>query len=232
MTQIKLLTLLLTLVAIVIFYLQNQQSIALIFYGIAIPIHFPVAVWVLLSLLAGIVTSILLQILNGFGRSKSKEREAVRKTEPSRNSKTTVKPKQTRFQKIENKPPERPIKEELEWDAPSKKKVDWDGKAIESEPDLVREIKDDFPFKLQPPPEKTYEVDKKPLSENHSGSVYSYSYGENPKKDDLVDKVKKEDKAEPKKVDRVYDANYRVIDDPTDDRPPTKPSKEDEEDWI
>jgi uncharacterized integral membrane protein len=232
MTQIKLLTLLLTLVAIVIFYLQNQQSIALVFYGITIPIQFPIAVWVLLSLLAGVITSILLQILNGLGRSKSKEREATRKPEPPRTAKTTVNSKQTRSQKKENKPPERPIKEELEWDAPSQKKVDWDGKEIEPEPDLVREIKDDFPFKAQPPLEKNYEVEKKPVSENRSGSVYSYSYGKNTKRDDRVEKVKKEDKAEPKKVDRVYDANYRVIDNPKDDRPPTKSLNEDDEDWI
>lgn len=233
MFQIRLLTLLIALAAIIIFYLQNQQSIALIFYGITLPIQFPVSVWVLLSLLAGILTSIILQILSSLGRSKSSEK--FRESELYRDSRTTVKKnssdRKTRSQKIENKRLERPRQEEIDWETPSQKKVDWDGKEIISEPNWTREIKDDFPFKKQPPLEKNYEVEKKPVSENHSGSMYSYSYGESKKTDDQDDRVKKD---RPRNIDRVYDANYRVIDAPTDDLPPTNRSNDtdDDEDWI
>jgi uncharacterized integral membrane protein len=244
-TQLKLLTLLLALVAIVIFYLQNQQSIALIFYGITIPIQFPVAVWALLSLLAGIITSIILQILSNFGRTKSPTKEKMQGTESYRSDRTTVNKNNNsqnrRSQKLENKPLERPQQKEIDWEDPQAKKVDWDGREIKSEPNWKREIKDDFPFRKQPNTDSSkekdrnenYEVEKKVVSENRSGSFYSYSYGED---GDRGEKTVKDKKTEPRNVDRVYDADYRVIDAPNnapiEDNYPKNSSNDDDEDWI
>jgi uncharacterized integral membrane protein len=244
-TQLKLLTLLLALVAIVIFYLQNQLSIALIFYGITIPIKFPVGVWALLSLLAGIITSVILQFLSGFGRTRSAVKEKIQVTESYRSDRTTANKNNNsqnrRSQKLENKPLERPQQKEIDWDDPQSKKVDWDGREIKSEPSWTREIKEDFPFRKQPNTDSNekkdrdgnYEVENKVVSENRSGSFYSYSYGED---GDRGEKTVKEKKTEPRNVDRVYDADYRVIDapnnTPTDDNYPKNSSSENDEDWI
>jgi uncharacterized integral membrane protein len=219
MTNLKLLTLLLASIATIIFYVQNQQLIALVFYGITIPIQFPVAVWVLLSVIAGILTSIALQILNNLGRSNSNRKDPARQPEPP--PKPNKKPSKTpsAFPRTQT--------EELEWDSPPPPKKNWDGTIAESEPQIKREIKDIFP----PQPEKNYEVERQPSREQKSGSVYSYTYREASKKDEEV--TKKATKT-PNSVDKVYDANYRVIDAPSDTQPqePRSSNNDDDEEWI
>jgi hypothetical protein len=232
MFQIKLITLLLSLAAIVIFYLQNQQSIALVVYGISLPLQFSVAIWALLALFAGILTSVVLQILSNLGRSRASEK--TRETTPYRSSQTTVKKnsnsQKKSSQKQDKRTLERPRQEEIDWDTPSQKKVDWDGREIISQPNWTREIKDeDIPLRSQSPVEKNNEVERKPIDEDRSGSMYSYSYGESKNEDEREDREKKR---KPRNIDRVYDANYRIIDEPTNERSPARSTLDEDEDWI
>jgi hypothetical protein len=79
----------------------------------------------------------------------------------------------------------------------------------------------------------TYETKQQPKNVERSGSVYSYKFRE-------AGESKQQQQQQDNKVDRVYDANYRLINPPySPPSQPTQPTKEqpkasnkDDEDWI
>ncbi len=66
----KSLPLLIFLICIVLFSLQNLQSVSLVFFGFS-SLSLPLSIWIVLSLLAGILSSLFIQLLTKSSNSKN-----------------------------------------------------------------------------------------------------------------------------------------------------------------
>lgn len=107
---VRLLILVLILSSIVLLWLQNQQLISLTMFGFYRTPELGLGVWVILFTLAGIITSILLQLL--FSISKTTQAK--------------VKPKPPVKESVKNIPPESQQQPEVEWGDQSEKSEPWD----------------------------------------------------------------------------------------------------------
>ena len=207
----KLFLLLLATLGLVLFVGQNRQLVPLILFNNQVAIELPVAIWLLLAVVAGMLTSIILQLLNEIPRRASvySPPSPSEKFPPPPPPRTSSIPRAT----APPEPLERPEAQE-EWD-------------IEEPPVETTKIQDQLKEETKPRSYGDYEAPQKPQKSDLSGSVYSQSYRDPQTQEQGVGQT-----------DRVYDANYRLIkppDRPTEEDVPgeveNRKNDEDEE-WI
>lgn len=201
--QFKLLIIVFFLGSLAIFILQNTQSVSLVLFGFTIA-TLPVGIAILLSISAGILTSLLLQIIN---QSRTRKYPQIY-PEPSKKN-------------FPNYPPSNPSKNKVRPDSRSsfkpeinseQKNDNYDKQNLKNSP--TTQIQDNITKSVS----DTENVENK---ENppKKDTIYSYSYPENKPK-------------EVNKTDNVYDANYRVIVPPYQPNEDQSLNNENEEDWV
>ncbi|WP_009632779.1 hypothetical protein [Synechocystis sp. PCC 7509] len=162
---------------------QNWSPvIPLVFLGLTTP-ALPLAVWILISLVAGAGTSIaiasLFNLANYFAPKPTKKRQV---TPPSRS------------QPSSNPYTKRPVQEA----SSNNSADDWLEDPINDEDWQDEENTQDSQNADSYPQDRSYEVNSEPKSSKRQGSVYSYSYRE-------------PESSEVGKTQSVYDADYRVL---------------------
>ncbi|OPF15774.1 hypothetical protein B1L04_25500 [Microcystis aeruginosa KW] len=184
---------------------QNLGVITLVFFGGIMTVKLPLAVWVLLFTLAGIISGLTLQFLYSFGRPL-----AAPKASPANNPQVPPpSPRPTYIQDSAASPPGN------DWERDSGD--DWNFDAPPEKPTTIQD-REEFPPRVADG-EKANFV-KPPQDSSQTGSVYSYSY-----------RTAKQTRGE--KADQVYDVNYRIITPPAqDENQEREVNKGDEEDWI
>ncbi|WP_041804247.1 hypothetical protein [Microcystis aeruginosa] len=186
---------------------QNLGAITLVFFGGIMTVKLPLAVWVLLFTLAGIISGLTLQFLYSFGRPL-----AAPKASPPIANNPQVPPPSPRPTYIQDRaasPPgndwERDSGDDWNFDAPPEKPT-----TIQDREEFPPRVADGEKANFVKPPEDSYQT----------GSVYSYSY-----------RTAKQTRGE--KADQVYDVNYRIITPPAQDENQERGvNKADEEEWI
>jgi hypothetical protein len=186
---------------------QNLGVITLVFFGGIMTVKLPLAVWVLLFTLAGIISGLTLQFLYSFGRPLA----APKASPPIANNPkvSPPSPRPTYIQDSAASPPDN------DWERDSGD--DWNFDAPPEKPTTIQD-REEFPPRVADG-EKTNFV-KPPDDSSQTGSVYSYSY-----------RTAKQTRGE--KADQVYDVNYRIITPPAqDENEDREVNKADEEEWI
>lgn len=219
MAVIRLILLVAILGALTLLLVQNWSPVlSIVFLGIRTQ-PLPLAMWVLLSTLAGAFTSLLISILwklsNYFGRqqrqtplksaARSPRTTATSREEPTRQS-YRPSPTASQTESTSNNAFD-------DWETNDNDNDDW---GFDEQPTPPPPSTDKTPPKkeVEPP---NYERQQEPISGSQSGSVYSYSYRE-PKNTAVG------------KSESVYDADYRVIIPPY--QPPTTNQVDnDDDDW-
>ncbi|NCR69214.1 MAG: hypothetical protein GPJ03_22775 [Microcystis aeruginosa G13-01] len=186
---------------------QNLGVITLVFFGGIMQVKLPLAVWVLLFTLAGIISGLTLQFLYSFGRPLAAPKASPR---IANNPKVPPpSPRPTYIQDSAASPPDN------DWERDSGD--DWNFDAPPEKPTTIQD-REEFPPRVADG-EKTNFV-KPPDDSSQTGSVYSYSY-----------RTAKQSRGE--KADQVYDVNYRIITPPAqDENEDREVNKADEEEWI
>jgi hypothetical protein len=186
---------------------QNLGVITLVFFGGIMTVKLPLAVWVLLFTLAGIISGLTLQFLYSFGRPLA----APKASPPIANNPkvSPPSPRPTYIQDSAASPPgndwERDSGDDWNFDAPPEKPT-----TIQDREEFPPRVADGEKANFVKPPEDSYQT----------GSVYSYSY-----------RTAKQTRGE--KAEQVYDVNYRIITPPAqDENQEREVNKGDEEDWI
>jgi hypothetical protein len=186
---------------------QNLGVITLVFFGGIMTVKLPLAVWVLLFTLAGIISGLTLQFLYSFGRPL-----AAPKASPPIANNPKVSPPSPRPTYIQDSAASPPGND---WERDSGD--DWNFDAPPEKPTTIQD-REEFPPRVADG-EKTNFV-KPPQDSSQTGSVYSYSY-----------RTAKQTRGE--KADQVYDVNYRIITPPAqDENEDREVNKADEEEWI
>ncbi|NCR38489.1 MAG: hypothetical protein GPJ21_00765 [Microcystis aeruginosa W13-11] len=191
---------------------QNLGVITLVFFGGIMTVKLPLAVWVLLFTLAGIISGLTLQFLYSFGRPL-----AAPKASPRIANNPTVPPPSPRPTYIQDTAPSA---RGNDWERDSGD--DWNFDTPPEKPTTIQE-REEFPprvadeEKVNPDVSQRANFVKPPSDSSQTGSVYSYSY-----------RTAKETRGE--KADQVYDVNYRIITPPAEDQ--NEVNKGDEEEWI
>ncbi|MBE9073138.1 hypothetical protein [Microcystis sp. LEGE 08355] len=194
---------------------QNLGVITLVFFGGIMTVKLPLAVWVLLFTLAGIISGLTLQFLYSFGRPL-----AAPKTSPpiANNPKVPPpSPRPTYIQDSAASPPdndwERDSGDDWNFDTPPLRRSSGQAEkptTIQDREEFSPRVADEEKANFVKPPEDSYQT----------GSVYSYSY-----------RTAKQTRGE--KAEQVYDVNYRIITPPAqDENQEREVNKGDEEDWI
>ncbi len=197
----------------------NWQPITLYFLGNSsktafMTVSLPLAVWIILFTFNGILTGLILQILNRFSSPPSSPRRPRQWSEPP----------------SAPSPPNPPLREP-DWERPVPK--EWD---IEEPPRNVvnplpnppetpqPEIKDSFTAESSTfqPKSSEFEAPQQPLSSSRKGSVYTYRYQDK----DKTSATRRSPSSS------VYDADYRVIQPPSPESENTELSEENKEEWI
>lgn len=220
----KMLALLALIGGLAIFILQNlsaQLALPLVFFGSSTFV-LPVIVWMVLFAIAGLLTSIFVQLLHNFSPGQQRQTREQYQAQPfaSRVS------QQEQPRQVKRSPDEpNDTAQRLDWEVPNS--PDWEPQ------DRNRQARDDNNRDWnieQAPQEPTnpsinlkkeapdYEVRKKNTRVSRSDSTYSYGYDE--PKDSGVGKT-----------EQVYDANYRVIRPPYNPPSQGKKGNNEEEDW-
>ncbi len=204
---------------------NSLPTLSLVFLGMRLP-ALSLAAWIGIAIAAGAVTSFFLQTLSyvqtgGSPRRFEQPDEVPPRTRsPRRETPQTPEP-EPRTSYTPPPPPPPPPKapksrDETDWE--DRNDQDWD---FEEEPVAPKFSQQEFnrePPPATPQPERTnFEAQQEPKASNQTGSVYSYSYREQDKKQSGVGKT-----------DAVYDANFRVITPPY--KAPSEPEA-DEDDW-
>ncbi|MBD2288929.1 hypothetical protein H6F92_08960 [Microcystis wesenbergii FACHB-1317] len=186
---------------------QNLGVITLVFFGGIMTVKLPLAVWVLLFTLVGIISGLTLQFLYSFGRPL-----AAPKASPRIANNPTV-------------PPPSPRPTYIQDTTPSARGNDWERDSgddwnFDTPPEKPTTIQDREEFPPRVADEEKANFVKPPEDSSQTGSVYSYSY-----------RTAKQTRGE--KADQVYDVNYRIIMPPAqDENEDREVNKADEEEWI
>lgn len=187
---------------------QNLAVITLVFFGGIMTVKLPLAVWVLLFTLAGIISGLTLQFLYGFGRPFAVPKASSRRV-PANPTVAAASPRPTYIQDRAASPPR------SDWERDSGD--DWN---FDAPPEKPTTIQDREEFSDQMADGEKANVVKPSETSSQTGSVYSYSY-----------RTAKQTRGE--KVDQVYDVNYRIITPPAQDQNEDRDvNKADDEDWI
>ena len=194
---------------------QNLGVITLVFFGGIMTVKLPLAVWVLLFTLAGIISGLTLQFLYSFGRPL-----AAPKASPRIGNNPTVPPPSPRPTYIQDSAPSPPSND---WERDSGDDWNFDTPPLRrssgqaEKPTIIQE-REDFSSRLTD--QERVDFVKPPSDSSQTGSVYSYSY-----------RTAKQTRGE--KADQVYDVNYRIITPPAEDQNGEREvNKGDEEEWI
>lgn len=203
-----------------LFVLSNLSPpvLPLMFLGMQTP-ALPLTVWMGIAIAAGVITSLVLQLLSYLQRGYQGNEDVAEI--PPRNRWASRTASETR--QPEPPTPDTPSPPHTKTQTPSSDWEETSGEDWNFEEEPVGSQSDQDYIKSERPSPSTsgnrssYEVKQEPSSTSQSGSVYSYSYRES-------------SRSGVGKTDGIYDANYRVI------MPPyhksTQPVKEDEdEDW-
>jgi hypothetical protein len=218
----KLLILLILGIGLVIFFLQNSAPISLVFWGTIKTPSLPLAVWILLFALAGIVSSLFIQLLS------QKPREVTGKGNYPRDAAPYIPEPRPSPSPEQRKPETREEVRNISGTSPSEWETgddeDWD---LEEPPKETTVAK--YPTERPPEPEKEQPLQPFP----RSPSPYSYVYKQK-ETIKLPPKKTARETEEIERKDQVYDANYRVISPPDRQytQPGERPLDEDEEEWV
>ncbi|TRU84457.1 MAG: hypothetical protein EWV54_17890 [Microcystis novacekii Mn_MB_F_20050700_S1D] len=186
---------------------QNLAVIPLVFFGGIMTVKLPLAVWVLLFTLAGIISGLTLQFLYSFGRPL-----AAPKASPPIGNNPTVPPPSPRPTYIQDTAASAP---DNDWERD--RDDDWNFDTPPEKPTTIQE-REGFPPRVADREKENFV--KPPSDSSQTGSVYSYSY-----------RTAKQSRGE--KADQVYDVNYRIITPPAEDENEDRGvNKGDEEEWI
>ena len=178
----QIILLLVILGGLALLLLQNWSPVLpLVFLGLTTP-ALPLAVWILISLVAGASTSLaiasLFNLANYFAQPKpTKKRQFTPPPRPQPSSNTYSK-----------QPAQESSNSADDWLEDPHNDQDWQYEENTQNSDNA----DSYPQDS-----RSYEVNNEPKSSKRQGSVYSYSYRE-------PDSVKE-------KTESVYDADYRVL---------------------
>ncbi|MBE8996032.1 hypothetical protein [Microcystis aeruginosa] len=202
---------------------QNLGVITLVFFGGIMTVKLPLAVWVLLFTLAGIISGLTLQFLYSFGRPL-----AAPKASPRIGNNPTVPPPSPRPTYIQDSAPSPPLRRSSgqasnDWERDSGDDWNFDTPPLRrssgqaEKPTTIQE-REEFSSRLAD--EEKVDFVKPPSDSSQTDSVYSYSY-----------RTAKQTRGE--KADQVYDVNYRIITPPAEDQNEEREvNKGDEEEWI
>lgn len=218
---------------------QNLGVITLVFFGGIMTVKLPLAVWVLLFTLVGIISGLTLQFLYSFGRPLAAPKASSRIA-----NNPTVPPPSPRPTYIQDTTPSPPLRRSSgqagnDWERDSGDDWNFDTPPLrrssgQAEKPTTIQDREEFPPRVADqekanfvkPPEDSSRTLRR--SSGQAGSVYSYSY-----------RTAKQTRGE--KVDQVYDVNYRIIMPPAEDQnqpfdvaqgKEREVNKGDEEDWI
>jgi len=222
------------IVAGMIFYLQNRSpEVSLIIFG-SQTIALPVALWLIISAMAGLITSMLLQLL--FGVYSRQSRQQWEDDEDFDFPEQPDEPND-RFASSDkqeaNSVPRATQTLQQDWQSPPQRE-DWN--------DL-----DDDDWNIEEPPRRDSnpspnrnnnidEVQNPPDKTSNQGSVYSYRYREARREyydSEEIEEDEEEndnDEEEPNESPKVYEANYRVIRPPLWNLPDEDNGNDDEDD--
>jgi hypothetical protein len=233
----RLLTLLLILGVGVVFFVQNQQPVTLVFFGNLATLTLPIAGWVLLFIVAGALTSIFWQLLS-IGRNSSPPPRSYR---PPRSRPVSQPPSPSRTEWTPSEPPpdsrplQEPTRSPVQTPATSKQ-VDWESKDFQEEWDDWREeepirdrprepIRDfvrEFPRQSQDDEDtnENFETRRQPERESPVEEIDNRSVREDQFKSSVFEAEQK-----PKTVNRTGSVYSYVYKEPKDreDRPDTTP---------
>lgn len=221
------------LAVLAIFLVQNgSPALPLILFGTQ-TIALPAALWLLVAILAGVATSLVLQLLSSwrgrFARAK-KEIYNSPKPPPATRKKPEPPPRREDWENDSPRdweiPPKPPIVETDEEDDWNIEQLPQEETRLQPEADEFEEFDNSSDRSRETDTEvdaPRVEVRRTPESSQKSGTFYSYRYREaTPKDKERL--VNNEDET-------VYDANYRVIRPPLWDMPPEPEPEDAEEDW-
>ncbi|MDR9402329.1 MAG: hypothetical protein RI580_02710 [Halothece sp. Uz-M2-17] len=249
--QIKLTIGVIILVAGLIFFLQNRSPvIPIIIFG-SQTIALPVGIWLILSAIAGLIISVLLQFLLGVFTPKARrprewdDDEDFQFPEVEEDQRENFTAQNVSNQQPQSEPSDRinytvgSTFDEEDWESPPQRE-DWnqidDDWNIEEPPrqnnNPVSNSEDDF-----------YETEVEREQRLEQSSVYSYRYRGDPNRDSrsnqesfqeeafLSDSYnQQEDETEVSNSPKIYEANYRVIRPPLWNLPPDDSEEDDEPD--
>lgn len=218
----KALMLLILGIGLVIFFIQNSAPISLVFWGMIKTPSLPLAIWILSFAVAGIFSSLLLQLLSGKPREVASKRDYLRDSQPY-----SPQPRPTPFSE-----PKKPQTREEERNIPDTSPSGW-GRGEDEDWDIEEPPQEPTSPKYpsEKPPERREEQPLQTLPRNPS--PYSYVYRE---KETVKPPAKSAgiQSREVSKKGQVYDANYRVITPPDRQytQSPERTLDEDEEEWV
>jgi hypothetical protein len=232
------LILLLLFIVMGVFVWQNLQSVTLIFFGGSMIARLPLSVWLVMFTGAGAIGSLAIQLLSNLFRPRQKPVESWRPS-PSPRPQKPLEPKrqETFFRPSASdwNNPRSSLKEEADdWDIESpptettpirdyRTERVREKEPIQSpEPPSVQDIINDR-LQKTPPPETTgesidYEVPQSPRNVSRTGSIYSYTYRESTQ-------------SQPP-PEQVYDADFRVIVPPSQEKTTGDGKDDGEEEWV
>jgi hypothetical protein len=245
-----------------VFFLQNKQPITLFFLGnnakvALLTLTFPLGLWVILFIVAGIIASLILQSLNAIARPnippapsrpRSRPNPPPRSPEPPR---TPTPETKTRIQT--------PTNPQWEWENPIPEVDDWEDdepQPLEQPVDIPRRPEPvdiprrvtidipsqrptDSPTPTRPP--KDAVKPSEPRSRLRDEDLKRFEVAQEPKTTSQQGTIYSQTYREPRPAEKpssnpstpnqVYDANYRVINPPLR---PVEPSniEEDDDDWL
>ena len=223
--KLLLVTILLAILGILFF--QNQEPIALKVLCADTSSQYcwyqtstqPLAVWMSLFLILGLMSSLIWQVLQSLGSSESTENYDNKSFTSQRKSYSQRVPKSSSSKtsrstnsKSSNKSSTSPS----DWEY-SGQGEDWESEQSPSSKVNPKVAQDEFVKG------SNFETRQEPKNINQSGSTYSYQFKKNQKSEYQVNK----------NDDEVYDANYRTINNGKNSKlnQDTDPN-EDEEEWI
>jgi hypothetical protein len=231
----RLLLLLLTLGATIIFWVQNQQPIILVFFGINKTLSLPIAAWVLLFAIAGMLTTWCVQFLIPVAKGSSAQ---PFKPAPPTAQPYSPPPPRPRNSPDESTPkrssPRTVLQQSSTFTPPPKSQSDWDAGNLIDDWNLEEPAPEPAPketaFASPYPEAPSFEVQRQPQVEVHEGSVYSYKYRE--PRDRTQSSADKTQHRQAGDREQIYDADYRLITPPYRESHEQKIEEDEDEDWI
>lgn len=232
-----------------LFVLSNLSApvLPIAFLGMQ-TVALPLTVWIGLAIALGILTSLVLQLLNFRPRRTQRFNCAAQTSSQSRwqsepeFEEEEPEPEAPEPEMASPSPPppppppepppstsssdwEQPVAREWNFAGESTTSVEdeFDWEEVESEPEEEVLAEEDIEREQTERSESDYrddETTQEPSRRSQPDSVYSYSYRESSKSKSGVGRA-----------DGVYDANYRVITPPYRQPPPQKQPEDDDEDW-
>ncbi len=222
--QFKLLLLVVLLTIFGILFFQNQEPIYLKIFCADISSQYcwyktptePLAVWMGLFLIFGVISSLIWQLLQSLGSSQSTNNYEDQSFTPKENSYAQKVPSSSSSSssKTPRAASSKSFTSPSDWEY-SGQGEDWESeKSPKVQPKVDR---DDFVRG------SNFETRQEPQKIDKSGSTYSYQFKKNQKSEDRVNK----------NSDEVYDANYRTINSgKSAEINQNQEPGEDEEEWI